>query len=155
MTGWGRAGVRLSTDELRRRARTRQREHTESDRRAHAAWRRGQLAPWRITRALDEGDHSGPEVDIACKAEEPAVDEWEAGTRYPTWEQLCALAVLTGRRAEWFTVADEPLDIRSTSLWGHMTKRDRERWKPPILTFTDTAVENCPGTIDYEELHLF
>lgn len=51
--------------------------------------------PHRITQALDIGQHYGPEVDIACGAVEPAVDEWEAGQAAPTWEQLLALAVLT------------------------------------------------------------
>ena len=38
------------------------------------------------------GGHFGPEVDAACLAEEPAVDRWEAGIEYPSWEQTVALA---------------------------------------------------------------
>jgi len=37
----------------------------------------------------------GPWVDEACGAREPAVDRWEQGLFYPTWEQLCKLAALT------------------------------------------------------------
>lgn len=158
MTVWGRAGVRLSEAEIRGRrlARAHRREAAaESQRRAHAAWRRGLVAPWRITLALDQGNHGGPEVDIACGTAEPAVDQWEAGIRYPTFEQLLLLADLTGFTAEWFTLTDEPLDIQQTSMWGHLTKRQRERWRPPILLCVDVAIENCPGTVLYDELHLF
>ena len=158
MTVWGKAGVRLSEDEIRRRrtARAREREAAaESERRAYSAWRRGLVAPWRITYALDQGNHDGPEVDIACGTAEPAVDQWEAGSRYPTFEQLLLLAGLTGFTAEWFTLTDEPLDIRQTSMWGHLTKRERERWRPPILLCADNAIERCPGTDLYDELHLF
>ncbi|MDF3320228.1 hypothetical protein P3G66_31950, partial [Rhodococcus sp. C3V] len=42
---------------------------------------------YRITRALDAAELYGPDVDIACGAQEPAVDEWEAGTRYPSFGQ--------------------------------------------------------------------
>lgn len=62
---------------------------------AYEHWSTGALAPYRITRALDAAELYGPEVDIACGAQEPAVDEWEAGTRYPWFEQLLALAALT------------------------------------------------------------
>nr|WP_294637914.1 hypothetical protein [uncultured Rhodococcus sp.] len=61
-------------------------------------WRDGKLVPWYITHTLDCGQHIGPQVDIACKAEEPAVDRWEAGVLYPTWEQAVALAELVGVR---------------------------------------------------------
>lgn len=58
--------------------------------------------PNRITTALDAGGHEGPEVDAACLAAEPAVDEWEAGQAVPTWEQLAAMANLTGMAVEFF-----------------------------------------------------
>lgn len=60
--------------------------------RTHADWRAGRVIPHRITMALDLHGHHGPQVDAACGVEEPAVDMWEAGTLYPTWEQLQALA---------------------------------------------------------------
>ncbi|HXH77144.1 hypothetical protein [Nocardioides sp.] len=58
--------------------------------------------PNRITIALDAGGHEGPEVDAACLAAEPAVDQWEAGQAVPTWEQLVALSELTGVAVEFF-----------------------------------------------------
>lgn len=59
--------------------------------------------PSRITFALDSHDLYGPEVDIACLAVEPAVDQWEAGEAAPTWEQLVALSELTGCAPAFFT----------------------------------------------------
>jgi transcriptional regulator with XRE-family HTH domain len=60
-------------------------------------YRAGQtpVFPGRITMALDLHGLQGPEVDRACLAEEPAVDQWEAGEAAPSWEQLVALAELT------------------------------------------------------------
>ncbi|MBM4574848.1 hypothetical protein GS896_27710 [Rhodococcus hoagii] len=161
-SSWGRAGVRLTvSDQLRRRAAATHRRHQQrrdaqrSLEVAHQGWKLGLVAPWRITHALDAGNHQGPEVDIACGAEEPAVDEWEAGVRYPTFEQLTLLAELTGYAVDWFVRTDEPLDIRATTMWAHMTRREREQWTDPILTCADAAVEQCPGTEDYNATHLF
>ena len=39
-------------------------------------------AQW-ITRAPDAAELYGPDVDIACGAQEPACGDWEAGTRLP------------------------------------------------------------------------
>lgn len=55
---------------------------------AYRDWAAGHVIPDRITTALNAEGLYGPEVDLACGVEEPAVDEWEAGTRYPSWEQL-------------------------------------------------------------------
>jgi hypothetical protein len=72
--------------------------------RLEAEYRAGRVMPHpdRITAALDLRCLDGPEVDRACLAEEPAVDQWEAGEACPTWEQLVALADLTGFRPAWF-----------------------------------------------------
>lgn len=64
----------------------------EPDRDDYELWEAGKLVPWFITQLLDAGKHVGPQVDIACKAEEPAVDMWEVGRLYPSWEQAVALA---------------------------------------------------------------
>lgn len=61
------------------------------------------MSPRAITAALDMRALYGPEVDRACGVEEPAVDEWQAGQRYPSWEQLEALARLTEFLVEFFT----------------------------------------------------
>lgn len=68
-----------------------------------AAWRDGLVSPRAITAALDMRALYGPEVDEACGVQEPAVDQWEAGQLYPSWEQLDALARLTGFPVRFFT----------------------------------------------------
>ena len=80
--------------------------------RAEARWRAGYIIPARITQALDLRSLYGPEVDAALGVEEPTVDRWEAGELYPTWEQVVALADLTGLGERWFT-DDVP--------WQHLT----------------------------------
>lgn len=40
--------------------------------RAYEQWATGSLAPYRITRALDAAELYGPDVNIACGAQEPA-----------------------------------------------------------------------------------
>lgn len=57
---------------------------------------------YRITQALDAIDATGPGVDLACGAVEPAVDRWEAGLEVPSRRQVELLAALTGRNPEWF-----------------------------------------------------
>lgn len=69
------------------------------------AWREGLVSPRAITTALDTRALYGPEVDHACGVQEPAVDQWEAGQLYPTWEQLDALAKLTEFPVQFFTSA--------------------------------------------------
>lgn len=59
-------------------------------------------SPERITMALDICGLYGPEVDQALGGEEPMVDEWEAGVRIPTLEQVQALAELTGYSVRFF-----------------------------------------------------
>jgi hypothetical protein len=58
--------------------------------------------PSRITAALDNAELWGPEVDVALGGVEPMVDEWEAGVRAPTPEQVVRLAALTGMQVGWF-----------------------------------------------------
>lgn len=109
-THWGKAGVRLTQDEVAaQQARTRRAAASRraSLAQARARWEAGLIQPWVITMALDSVGAEGPWVDEACGTEEPAVDEWEAGTRYPTWEQLLALAELTGMLPHWFTLKHE------------------------------------------------
>lgn len=66
------------------------------------------INPHRITQALDLRGMDGPDVDVACGAAEPAVDEWEAGTRVPTGRQLRKLAALTGFPPAFFAKPDGP-----------------------------------------------
>jgi len=69
--------------------------------------------PRRITLALDLRDLYGPEVDRALGGEEPMVDEWEAGIRTPTDEQLWQLALLTSFPVPFFYLPDPEL----TGVW--------------------------------------
>ena len=59
--------------------------------------------PTRITAALDAAKLWGPQVDIQLGGSEPMVDQWEAGLREPTDEQIRALAELTGVPIDWLT----------------------------------------------------
>lgn len=129
---WGKAGERLGPEgEQRRRqlAAVKGRDRT-NDREAYQRWRSGLVVPWRITMALDLGKHYGPEVDLACKAQEPDVDQWEAGERYPTWAQLCALADLTGFPPRFFVMDGEPpAPVWTTSIWFHMSAPERRAYE--------------------------
>lgn len=70
---------------------------------ARVDWEAGLISPYLITTALDMCALHGPEVDEACGVEEPTIDLWESGLVYPTWEQLCALATLTGFAPAFFS----------------------------------------------------
>lgn len=116
-------------------------------------WARGLLVPARITAALDMCDLYGPEVDERCGVTEPAVDWWEEGRLYPTWDQLVRLAALTGFAEHWFT--REPADYErtatplDTTLRFHIPAKDLERWlaEPlPLLAFPPDVVAACDGT---------
>lgn len=61
-----------------------------------------QPIPARITMALDAIGAYGPWVDEALGGKEPMVDEWEAGKRAPTVEQIVALAALTKMPVAFF-----------------------------------------------------
>ena len=91
---------------------------------AFEAWRDGLLSPRAITAALDIRALYGPEVDRACGVEEPAVDQWEAAQLYPSWEQVEALARLTGFGVQFFTRSEERRVGKECSF------RCRSRWSP-------------------------
>lgn len=77
---------------------------------------RGRIYPQQITLALDLAGLYGPEVDRALGGEEPMVDEWEAGTRTPTHDELVALADLTGMvTVEFFYM--NPAEVPPTVGW--------------------------------------
>ncbi len=59
---------------------------TDPDEDDRELWRAGKLVPWYISTLLDHGSHVGPQVDLACRVQEPDVDRWEAGHLYPMWE---------------------------------------------------------------------
>ncbi len=143
MTRWGKAGERLNPDGTRDEKRIRQLRsraglgrvaRLADQKEAYKRWRAGLVVPNRITMALNLRGLYGPDVDTACKATEPEVDQWEAGERYPTWEQLQALADLTGYTARFFTLDGDPLPVWQTSMWFHMSEAERalalREWHP-------------------------
>ncbi|MDN5895831.1 MAG: hypothetical protein L0H93_17620 [Nocardioides sp.] len=72
--------------------------------------------PERITTALDICGLDGPEVDEALGGAEPMVDEWEAGQRIPTEQQIVTLAELTGFTVDFFHMPIDPED-RAGGIW--------------------------------------
>lgn len=146
MTGkrrWGRAGVPLTAQEATKIARRRM-ERTIAAERAYREWAAGKAIPYRITQALNLRALYGPEVDEACGVEEPAVDEWEAGVRYPSWDQLRALAVLTDFPV-WYFVRPLPdgwSGLEATSMMFHKIGGKSMDWRepPPIRFFTPEAI---------------
>lgn len=155
---WGKAGERLDPDERERRYReiraraNRARLATlADDRAAYQRWRAGLVVPYRITLALDSHGLYGPEVDAACEAREPEVDQWEAGERYPTWRQLCALSRLTGNTARFFTFDDAPGPaLWETSLWHKLNDAERRayerEYRPPILRYPRAVLDARPDS---------
>jgi len=128
-----------------RAARSRQVE-AENERIACRLWREGLLVPAQITFALDLAGLHGPDVDIACGANEPDVDLWEAGKLYPTWEQTQALAALTEQPIRRFFTRPTPLSMNETSMRFHRPP-DPERETPPIPRFADAVVAERAGTV--------
>lgn len=99
-------------------------------------WARGEVIPNRITVALDAAGLYGPEVDTACGAAEPDVDRWESGDLYPTWEQLQALADLTGLAVSAFFL--RPVTVEWTTAQFHI--KNYEPPPPPVLAFKPEAL---------------
>jgi len=133
---WGKAGQRLTPrpaiDGIRRALAHQARERALDQ--AYRLWRAGGFVPAMATLALDAAGLYGPDVDRACGVEEPTVDLWEAGRVYPTWEQVLALARLTGRAPIVFF--RRPLDWRETTMRFHVL----EEAKPPVLACDPEAV---------------
>ncbi len=143
MGDWGKAGQRLTEQEKRARlqeagrVRHLNRSRLDADNRvAYKLWSAGMLKPYRITIVLDTMGLDGPEVDIACGAQEPDVDLWEAGKLYPTWEQVLLLCKLTGVTPRFLLVNDAPLDLMRTTARFHMDC-EQEPW---VMEFEPQAI---------------
>ncbi len=119
---------------------------------AHDEWARGLVVPDQITAALDMAELYGPEVDERCGVTEPAVDMWEEGRLYPTWDQLVRLAALTEFPEWWFTREVRPEDQLTpldTSMRFHMPIAEFKRWCAEplgLLAYPPDVVAACPGT---------
>jgi hypothetical protein len=160
---WGKAGQRRQPKEITKRRQIilaeRRRRKTLADQQDHEAyqrWRAGLVCPARITAALNLAGLYGPDVDRQCLAEEPEVDQWEAGERYPTWEQLRALADLTGKPPRWFTSSHQPpIPIWETSLWFHMSRaqqRAADREPAPVMRYPRAVLDaRPPAPVDMPE----
>lgn len=146
---WGKAGVRLTDAEARQARQSRGRAKLQSqvaeqvraidDQRARQKWEMGLVVPAHITFALNAHSLYGPEVDHACGVEEPAVDHWEAGTLYPSWEQVVALARLTQRTPMYFMAPVHPItSVYDTSMRFHV--KPGEQFPLPVHRFTTKAL---------------
>jgi hypothetical protein len=143
---WGKAGVRLTADEIKAAERVRRveanKERLAEERaleKARADWAAGHVVPWLITISLDAKHLYGPEVDEQCGVPEPGVDMWEAGTLYPSFEQLCALAKLTGKTPGYFMARPGVVGIKpsDTTLRFHYDCGDE---KEPVMAFKPEAI---------------
>lgn len=147
MTGrnrWGKAGIRLTEQQVEDRGRkavaerNRSRMQRAADNRVtYRLWRAGELKPYLITLKLDAAGLYGPDVDTACGAAEPDVDLWEAGKLYPTWRQLLLLADLAGCTPRFLCIRMEPIPLDQTTLRFHGHTDDGP---PTIWTFPPEVV---------------
>lgn len=134
------------TERLARRRAAAEAERTrrESLRMARAEWKAGRVRPWRITAALDLRKLYGPAVDRACGAVEPAVDLWEAGDLYPSWEQLQALSKLTEFPVGFFVRDGDPLGEEGSTIELHLKGRGKTAEpEPVVLQFSHQALVNA------------
>lgn len=120
---------------------------------SHTRWRRGLVVPHRITVALDIRELHGPQVDQACGAREPDVDRWETGQKYPTWEQLLALAELTRFDVAFFTPEPDQIHALGPGVM-FACKRSSRTWNPvveipaPVLAFNPAAIAAAVGACE-------
>lgn len=98
--------------------------------------------PERISFALNARQLYGPEVDAACLAAEPDVDNWEAGISTPSPEQVRALAQLTAYPVEWFY--REPLKVVSSAIACGRSGRGCQTTR---LLRDPFPPEGCPATV--------
>jgi hypothetical protein len=147
---WGKAGVRLTDQEIRGRDRTAAQRRAEAEVRAkrdeaeaYEAWTQGQIVPYRITQALDIRKLYGPKVDEDCGVREPVVDLWEAGEYYLTWDQLKALARLTGFPVLFFVTPQDGkiFTLEPSEVFICPPPKVKLEDKAIVLAFTREAIE--------------
>lgn len=152
---WGKAGQRLTEQEIAARTREAAQRHGKAqlarknaDAIAYKLWRAGELRPYRITTALNARGLYGPEVDIACGVSEPDVDLWEAGKLYPTWDQVVLLAKLTGVTPRLLCTGGDQLRVSDTSLRFH-GYRDAD--EPLVTSYPADVVAATVGLLAAEQ----
>ncbi len=150
---WGKAGVQLTGQEAAHRDRlavvrgiARDEQRIEDARIAQEKWKCGLVVPHAITTALNTHGLYGPEVDAACGVREPAVDLWEEGKLYPTWEQLQALARLTQYPVIYFVTARQPINVLDTSMRFHLKPSALTALDQTVMRYPDEVWQRCPGT---------
>ena len=126
-----------------------------------AKWANGDLRPATITRAFDPyaggGRYAlyssttfvGTWVDEACGAHEPAVNSWEQGRVYPTWEQLCKLAALTEISLETLLNSPTTPNALSGCIQTAVPFALAQRFHPSIVAAT---VDAHPEQASLEEM---
>lgn len=104
---------------------------------ARLVWEFGELSPYKLTLWMDYRGINGPEVDHHCGVEEPTVDQWEAGTVYPTWEQLLALAEFC-QIPVWYFTEESVVDQGQFFICSRSRKLPPE--PPRITAYTPEAL---------------
>ena len=122
-----------------------------------AQWQNGGLRPTAVTLAFDPHSHAGRGgavastvfvgewVDLACGVQEPAVDSWEAGLLYPTWEQLCRLAALTETPLVTLLTAPGVLEGLTGCVQEPLTFALRQSFHPAIVANTVNVHPHQPS----------
>ena len=126
-----------------------------------AQWQKGGLRPTAVTLAFDPNAHPGRGgtvasvasvvfvgewVDLACGVQEPAVDSWEAGLLYPTWEQLCRLAALTDTPLVTLLTAPGGLEGLVGCVQEPLTFALRQGFHPAIVASTVNVHPHQPSS---------
>jgi hypothetical protein len=154
MTRWGKAGERLSPEDIARRdnanaaARGRSLAIRQTNmEKARLLWLHGMVRPYRITMFLDANDLYGPEVDAACGVDEPTVDLWEAGKVYPTWDELQALARLCMVQPITFCSDAPAIRAIETSLRYHLRASELAGLAKRIDEYPRAVVDAVVGAL--------
>lgn len=67
------------------------------------AWRDGYLVPGRITLAREHRHLPQQSLANVCGTDIEAIDLWEQGAEYPSWDEFQDLLIITGFPVEFFT----------------------------------------------------
>ncbi|MFQ4149814.1 hypothetical protein AAGW05_14155 [Arthrobacter sp. LAPM80] len=126
-----------------------------------AQWQGGVLRPTAITLAFEPQARAGRRgaaastvfvgewVDVACGVQEPAVDRWEQGLIYPTWEQLCKLSALTRTPLEKLFTTPGPFDGLRGCVHDPLGFALRQSFHTAIVAAT---IDAHPGEASLEEI---
>lgn len=91
----------------------------------------------------------GAWVDEACGVHEPAINRWEQGLLYPTWEQLCKLSALTQTPLEILLTTSKRPNLLGGCGTDQLGFALRQNFHPAIVA---TAVQAHPEQTSLEEM---